>query len=302
MNSRCLLATLALLLFCLEGCSTIRHGGAPTPAFNEEDDLKSLEEKYKESASIDAFYKAGQTAAARNAFIDGRLALYDMQYSIFVRDLSVDKQHLDAGTDLLLLGLAIAGTSTGAIRAKTNLAAAAAAVTGSKITVDKYFYFEKTVPALITTMDAERKQILAEIIRGTNLSIEDYSFRQARQDLDSYNKAGSLIGAITIVQADASVKDKAATEALRQLKAATPEQITASRAISTQFALLVKDPAANLDKINKILKVLDPSRVDSTPAQATDAADQLRAANKARQPGEEAKWRAAFASAGITIP
>src|SRR5258708_6418303 len=126
----------------LAGCATVRNGGAPAPAFNYDQDLRDLETVFAPAANI-ARIGANPTADARNAFIDGRLALYNIRYVRFVRDLGVDKQHLDAATDALLLALSLSSAATSAIRAKTNLALAAAGVTGAKITIDKHFYFDK---------------------------------------------------------------------------------------------------------------------------------------------------------------
>ena len=157
--------TAILCVALLSGCATIRSGGAPVPAFNLENDIKELEANFGPSASISKFYKtSGDKEDARDEFIDGRLALYNIRYIQFIRDLGVDKQHLDAATDIFLLGIGLAGTLTGGVRAKTNLAALATFTTGSKISIDKHFYFEKTVPALVATMNTQRKAILIRII------------------------------------------------------------------------------------------------------------------------------------------
>lgn len=238
--------------FCLTGCATVMNGGAPEPAFNYDKDLKDLETLFAPAASI-AKIGVNPTEAERNGFIDGRLALYNIRYVRFVRDLGVDKQHLDAATDALLLGINLSSAATGAIRAKTNLALAAAGVTGGKITIDKHFYFDKTIPALVSTMNAQRKQVLAEILKGRSQNMTDYSLARALDDLSTYDQAGTLIGAISILQGDAAVKEQAADRMIRELVVPTQNQRTEKEKLGAALASLATDNPDNLKKINLIL-------------------------------------------------
>lgn len=242
-----------VIVLLLTGCATVRNGGAPEPAFNYDQDLKDLETVFAPAANI-AKIGANPTEAARNNFIDGRLALYNIRYVRFVRDLGVDKQHLDAATDALLLGINLSSAATAAIRAKTNLALVAAGVTGGKITIDKHFYFDKTIPALVSTMNAQRKLVLTEILKGRCMDMTDYPLTRAFDDLSSYDQAGTLIGAISIVQADAAVKEKAADENIRTLEVPALDQSVEKKKLGAALVSLGTDSADNLKKINAILK------------------------------------------------
>src|SRR5579871_2697684 len=268
MNAPCirrLIRWIAILCAALlSGCATIQNGGAPVPAFNLDNDIKELEAKFGPSASISKFYEqTGDKKTARDEFIDGRLALYNIRYIQFIRDLGVDKQHLDAATDILLLGLNVAGTLTGGIQAKTNLSAASAFTAGSKTSIDKHFYFEKTVPALVATMNTQRKAIFLKIIEGRRKSVEEYPFAQAIADLYEYEQAGTLIGAIDSIQADAGVKGAGLDKQIRNLLAATPEQISDARKINLAVATLIKD-STKLPEINRVLKEVGSPRSDFT--------------------------------------
>ena len=211
------LAGLVLTLLC--GCQTIRNGGAPETSFNIDKDLATLATHFSEGDSIDKFYAVATNSAsspqaivnARNEFIAGRLVMMNIRYVQFVRKTTSEKQFLDTACDILALSLNLAGTSVGSAQAKTILAAIAAGVTGSKVVVDKNFYYEKTIPALMAAMNAQRKQALIPIIQGVaTTNIAEYPFEQAISDLQSYYFAGTFLGAIQAIQTDAGVKETAA--------------------------------------------------------------------------------------------
>jgi hypothetical protein len=282
----------------LAGCATVRHGGAPEPAFNSDKDLKDLEELFAPAASI-VKIGASPNADARNSFIDGRLALYNIRYVRFVRDLGVDKQHLDAATDILLLGINLSSAATSAIRTKTNLALLAAGVTGAKITVDKHFYFDKTIPALISTMNAQRKQVLLEILRGRSQSMAEYPLLRALDDLNTYELAGTLVGAIDVLQSEAAVKDKAADQKIRELVVPTPEQRAEKETLGKALASLAADTPDNLKKINAILTKKKRSPVDIKDFQEAKRtlSSEFREDSLLNLP----QWRDAIQSAGVPI-
>lgn len=296
---RSMLHMLSLVsILMLFGCSTIRNGGAPEPSFSYEKDLQDLEKLFSPAATI-ASMGTSPTQESRNAFIDGRLALYNIRYVRFVRDLGVDKQHLDAATDIMLLALNLSSAATSAIRTKTNLALAAAGVTGGKVTIDKHFYFEKSIPALVSTMNAQRKLVLINIIQNRAKGIDEYPLTAALDDLSNYEMAGTLIGAITNLQADAAVKEKVAEEKLKNLELPTSEQIAEKRRLATALASLSRNSSENLKMINSLLTSRREMAVDIkdfNEAKST-LSTEFREDSLLNLP----KWRKAITDAGITI-
>jgi hypothetical protein len=293
------LAGVMFLVLMFAGCATVRNGGAPEPAFNYEKDLQDLETLFAPAASI-AKIGANPTDAERNSFMDGRIALYNIRYIRFVRDLGVDKQHLDVATDILILGLSLAGASTGALRSKTNLATAAAAVTGSKIAIDKHFYFDKTIQALVSTMNAQRKTILVRMTNGRSKTVDEYPLTRVLDDLSDYELGGTLIGAIGILQADAADKEKKADEALRTLEIPTEVEIAEKRKLARALTSLKANTPGNLESINKILKERKVITAD-----IKDFGEAAKTISKAF--GEDPlvnlpDWRKAISNAGVPIP
>lgn len=197
---------LLLLLTTTAGCQTLHSGGAPKPSFNVDDDLKELAKEYGEPVSISKFYEA-PTKAGRDKFITGRLVMMNIRYIQFIRDSTSERQLLDSAVDILAISLNLAGAAVSSAGTKTVLAAIAAGVTGSKAVIDKNFYYEKTVPALIAAMNAQRKKVFVEILTGTTKPLEVYPFPQAVTDLHNYYLAGTYLGAIQAIQSDSGLKE-----------------------------------------------------------------------------------------------
>jgi hypothetical protein len=203
---------LALCSMALGGCSVFGNGGAPEQSFNVDKDLEQLAKRYSDATSIEKYYAGEQTKSRRNQFISGRMVMMNIRYVQFVRQTTTSKQFLDAATDILVLSLNLAGTAVDGASVKTTLAAIAAGVTGSKIAVDKHYFYEKTMPALVAAMNAQRKVALVPIMQGMQKEVIDYPFEQAIVDLNAYYEAGTFIGAINAIQVDASAKEKLADQ------------------------------------------------------------------------------------------
>lgn len=278
------------------GCSTLRYGGAPEPSFNIGKDLKQLAKKFEPSDSITKFYE-NPIVASRNSFITGRLTLMNIRYIQFIRTLTSEKQLLDSAAAMLVLGLNLAGTSVSAASAKTVLAAIAAGVTGSKEVVDKNYYYEKTIPALVGQMNAERKKVLIPLLSGMKASLEDYPFEQAVTDLHNYYQAGTFSGAIQAIQADAGAKELRQDEVIATLTPLAPEQLLDKQALTKAIGSLGE---ADLERIRTAIRMLDPK---VTPADNLNAAkDQLQGyVRGARTPARIAEVTKAFKNAGIPL-
>ena len=198
-----------LLVLALGGCSTFTDPGAPDQSFDIDQDLQDLEKAFKtKEITVEDFYK-NESPEKRDAFIAARLTLTNIQYIKFIRKFAVSKAQLDTAVDMLTIGVDLAITLVGAASTKAILGAISAGTTASKISIDKNFYYEKTVPVLITAMNAERKKALVPILKGTGKSLEIYSFTQALSELHLYYQAGTFIGALQAIQKDSGVKEEA---------------------------------------------------------------------------------------------
>lgn len=207
---------LTALIALMSGCGT---PGFPRQSYNEKKQIKQLEAVFEKPDMISLYYDMtnateAEKKALRNKIIAGRIALINLNYNQFIARFSVTKETLDFSTEVTELGLNLATTAAGGEATKTILGAVSSGVTGSKLAIDKNFFFEKTVPVLITTMNAQRKLALLPIMIGIATNTDDYPLTQALSDLDAYYFAGTFIGALQAIQADAGSKEVQAQEKL----------------------------------------------------------------------------------------
>ena len=235
----------------LPACSAAGRGGATEPSFNVEEDLAALETYFGNAVAIETVYKDGATSEKRDKMIAGRLVMMNLRYIQFVRTITSEKQFLDSATDILVLSLNLAGVSFTDETARTILAALSAGLTGSKAVIDKHYYYEKTMPALVAAMNAQRKQALIPILRGVGTSLNEYPVEQAVVDLDSYYHAGTLLGAINAIHIDAAEREQAADEVIALE--------TRARIVS----LLPSSSRVKLDAIGDAIEQLDDSKLDA---------------------------------------
>jgi hypothetical protein len=199
------------------------------------------------------------------------------------------------------LSLGIAATLVGGIQAKENLAAAVALVTGGKATVDKYYFNNQAIAAILSTMVALRKERFTRIYAGLQSPTDEYSLVQASQDLGAYETAGTMDGAVMSIQGEASARETKATEKIDQLAGI-------ARNVSKNLT-----PAKRTDKA-ALARALDPKKLTTTQAEAalralgqtsipTTLEDQIRllqfAVIQARTDDAVDEVKAAFTQAGI---
>lgn len=209
----------ALVVLSLIGCATARKPGFPKQSVDEATEIAKLEESFKLVDKLSKYDFGNETKKDRNEIINQKLVLMDLQYNRFVSEFAFEKQTIDTVTDVVVLGLSIGATAVGGAGAKTLLSAISAGVTGSKLSVDKNFYYEKTVSVLVSAMNAQRKTALIPILQGMLQSVDQYPLGRALADLDAYYRAGTFLGALQAIQADAGAKEAKASEKLDDVRA-----------------------------------------------------------------------------------
>ena len=237
-GARTFLFRCALSLFLgltLVACSSIR--GAPQRPFAATTVVKSLEATEKD---IETVLGPTTTAAIRNGFIQKMLALVDIRFQEFVQKLNVQKSGFDAAASILGTGLSVAGTLVGSANAKTNLAAGTAFLSGGRETIDKTYFYERTVPALVTAMQAGRSEIRVQIMTGMNQPMDVYPAATAIRDLLIYSDAGTLLGALQYVQTKSGASEQNSQQEIRKIEILTPEEIDLKTQLTT--ALRASNP------------------------------------------------------------
>lgn len=152
----------------------------------------------------------------RNQFIEKRLAVVDLRFGQFVSALA--RESATAGFGVAVVEVAVGGVgSLVAESASQILSAVSGGLAGAKAAYDKTVLFEKTISALIAQMHATRKSIAAQILTRWSADLEKYPLWMAKRDLDAYEFAGSIPGAIMGTAADAKVKDDQAEVEIKRL-------------------------------------------------------------------------------------
>lgn len=198
-----------VLLTALQGCASFQG----SPEWDAAVDLKAADPLY--ATAVDDFYKASSDReAVRNRFIEARAALIDHRYRVYKDSLYGQRVGTAVGTDIATLTLNTLGAAVSSVDAKTAANALSAGFIGSKASIDKNVYFDRTLPALLSQMDGARAQWRARLLAGMLLSAEQYSLMQAASDLDAYFHAGTVPGALAAITTQASVSQQAAEKTL----------------------------------------------------------------------------------------
>ena len=154
----------------------------------------------------------------RNTVVYRRLEVIDIHYYEFESKLTGTYNALGVGADLTTLILNGLGATTGAAETKAALAAASAGVIGAKSVINTDIFYQKTIPALIIQMRADRQAVLVNIEKGLSESASKYPLDQALMDVSLYYIAGTLPSAISRVTAQAGVALAASNNELSALR------------------------------------------------------------------------------------
>ena len=206
------------------GCGQQQRPGFPAQSYDEKQLIEDLETTFDLPTKIKQYYneKPGLTPSElkirRDEIITSRLTLINLHYNQFVAEASFRRQMMDFGADIADLGVDLATTVVGSAATKTILGAISAGITGTQASVHKNFYFEKTVSAIVATMNASRKQVLIPILAGQRRGVDAYPLGQGLSDLDNYYFAGTFLGALNAIVAEAGENEQAANTRINRIR------------------------------------------------------------------------------------
>jgi len=197
----------AVLIFVLftAGCRTLQ--GYPDNPVDAQGDLDALKQ-YFSPLLLQQYLEANDVKIRqplRNSIVYGRLAAYDIEFAKFEEDITNDRNAIDASGALTVLTLTGLGATVGGAATKAALSAAANGVTGATAVIDKTYFYDKAIPALLTQMQASRTLIRATIEGGLQKADGAYPLPAALSDLNAYREAGSLPGSLNGVTKGAAV-------------------------------------------------------------------------------------------------
>jgi hypothetical protein len=257
----------------LSACASIQ--GYPADPESTDTTLQNLT-PYFDGTEEKKYYALGSDTDAktqkRNEIVFARMRGYDIEFSNFERQLYGFSNSVSVGTDLIGLALGGLTATTGGAAAKAALGAASVGVLGANTAINKDLYFQKTIPALITQMEANRAKKQLAIFQGVSQPDSKYSLMAAYSDLDAYKNAGSMPNAISSITQDAgNAKQAAENDIITFARTASDvTQLPDKEKIQARFETLTDPQVLALAKamqpnlanrppqIQRLAKLLDP--------------------------------------------
>lgn len=282
-RNRCvsLLLSLAPLLVC--GCQTMGPKMPPSmnaPSITEyqANDFKNDVASYR---SLIAQKDLPGARALRNQIANRVMADIESRYSKFEMELTTQRAGFESSADAVQLGATAATAVVGATEVKDLLAASITAFQGTRLSVDKNFFREKTTESIISQMRASRDAKKAQLMKSlANREVTDYPWDAVWVDLVDLYYAGTVPSALVEIASATGTKADAAATTLKHTVAAltprTPAQARQAIDIRSEydkFAAAIADPAKSPEAIQLLKSIL--TAVGKTPADNASGADLL---------------------------
>ena len=244
-------------LFLLAACDSIQ--GYPQDPDNSTAVIASFDPTW------DADYSFSPDSEARRRYRDlivlNRTRTYDIAFDNFERGLYGQGNSLAIAGSLATITMGAVGGVAGAAVTKAALNVASGAVTGAEGAISKELYYQRTLPALISQMEANRTNAKVSILAGIKQPDSNYPLVQAYVDLESLKAAGGIPLAISNVTQAASTNQQLANAELDKLRDVT---FTSSSSISVIEAWLQTSgpvTAANLN-LKKLVNWMNNDKID----------------------------------------
>lgn len=228
-------AMLGVAAVGLGGCQSLQ--GYPAPLETPKQALALVQADTRPAAvtAYDGITDPALRRTKRDQIVRARLYAIDVNYDDFVRTVSGQQKTFAIGADLVSAGLTGAATLAKSATTKTHLTTYASAALGVRSTVDKELFYSKTLPAVVSQMDASRKAVLAKIAEGLAKPDGDYPLVAALADLQDYYTAGTLNGALNQIAKDAGVKAQAAEDRIAKVTTIATAYDDPSRKLSAYW-------------------------------------------------------------------
>jgi len=171
----------------------------------------------------DAYYAAAPAdrQKVRDELVYGKMQVLEDDFLDFERSLNSSGNYVTAGSDLAVLLLNGVAATTGGLAAKSALSAASGGIVGAQGVVNKDLYYQKTLPALVSQMQATREKARLTIIENLKLSDSTYPLNSAEIDLKRLEEAGSLINAVNDISQQATNQKNGTDAQIQNLQSLT---------------------------------------------------------------------------------
>jgi len=215
----------------IASCSAIQ--GYPPDPENSSAVLASLQ-PYFQPSQADTYIKEtdpAQRRQLRDIIVLSQVRAYDIEFNNFEKSLYSSGNGISTGSDLVLLVLNGLGATLGGVAVKAALAAASTGVVGAQSAISKDLYYQKTLPALLAQMEANRSAVELTIFTGLTQEDAKYSLLHAYLDLEALKQAGGIPQAITNITQQAANANDASQTKIQELRSLRFSNSTSSQRI-----------------------------------------------------------------------
>ena len=270
MKSKELFFPILICILILSGCAGVTQG-RPVRANYQDPIVKSLVEKYSAKDTIFT-NQSSITMKQRNQVLDDLIFLTDVNYHSFENELYQGKAFFDTTGDLAILGLGAAGSLVTHSATQAIISAISGGIAGTRVSINKNFFHEFSTQALVAKMQSTRKAKLEIIRKAMTLTVSDYSLSRGLSDIADYYNAGTIVGALQDIVADAGVdKKKADDEIKNMVKVKYAQGVT--RPIRDQInRWLMDDSHNNVETLKGWLRNQNP-QIKMSPSTWVDDSD-----------------------------
>jgi hypothetical protein len=180
--------SLAAIAMTLPACQTLRASQDEVPGLRPAELVSS-------EVALRNYYSRNTDGMSRRDYRDYIVGTYlnaiDANFDRLLSALEDGERESGFLNDLLLVVLTGATALVDAADVD-ELATVTAMAVGGRATVDQRLFFNRTLPAVLAAMEADRTIIRADIERKLNLPDSQYSLREAFDDLQRLQRAGRL--------------------------------------------------------------------------------------------------------------
>ncbi len=208
LRARALASAFALLFFA-SACN--HRSGArakyPLPLASQDYSTATYESERKTYFSAS---NATDRKTARNHIVLEVMRSIDLRHHWMTQDLLSQRSGTGLAFDVASLAGASLGTVSNGARGKSIISAVLAGVVGTKVSLDKNWFQNQGVNALISAMRTGRARIKDKILANLAKSIDEYPLELAESDVVDYYAAGTLTGGLQELHEETSKEAEAA--------------------------------------------------------------------------------------------
>lgn len=253
--------------------------------------LTKVQKSFDDAIVKDPTDTTGEARRIRNDALDSVLAVIDDNYTNYISDIETRRSSTDFVLDVIDLGTGVATGITKGERPNQILGIALTGFRGGRRSAELSFYKQQTTPILITKMDDNRANVLADILEKRSETGANYSMKAAIRDMVNYYNAGTLVRAFTELSKSTAALAQASQARVRTLSG--PVKISSIPSMDVDQVLRqINAQEIRLAKQIKDAQTANP--LAASTASASVAAAARAARQKALQPVRlqlEAIWK-----------